>query len=67
MMDNVYDLVTQKKNSDYPPLTEAQKEEMSEDEIKDWEKMVFRSWWYPGRDGGVYEWEFPLYYLWNHP
>lgn len=40
MMDNVYDLVTQKKNSDYPPLTEAQKEEMSEDEIKDWEKKA---------------------------
>ena len=40
MMDNVYDLVTQKKNSDYPPLTEAQKEEMSEKEIENWEKKA---------------------------
>lgn len=40
MMDNVYDLVTQKKNSDYQPLTEAQKEEMSEKEIENWEKKA---------------------------
>lgn len=40
IMDKIYDLVTEKKDSDYPPLTEAQKEEMSEDEIKDWEKKA---------------------------
>ena len=40
IMDRVYDLVTEKKDSDYPPLTEAQKEEMDEDEIKDWEKKA---------------------------
>ena len=38
IMDRVYDLVTEKKKADYPPLTEAQKKEMEEDEIKDWEK-----------------------------
>lgn len=37
MMDDIYDKVTQKKNNDYPPLTEAQREEMSEDEIEKWE------------------------------
>ena len=40
IMDRLYDLVTEKKNSDYPPLTEAQKKEMEEDEIKDWEKKA---------------------------
>ena len=40
IMDKIYDLVTEKKDSDYSPLTEAQKEEMSEDEIKDWEKKA---------------------------
>ncbi|MGL5311688.1 MAG: flagellar filament capping protein FliD [Peptostreptococcaceae bacterium] len=37
IMDNIYDLVTEKKNRDYPPLTDAQREEMSEEEIKQWE------------------------------
>lgn len=40
MMDNIYTLVTEKKASDYPPLTEAQKEEMSEEEIEKWEKKA---------------------------
>ena len=40
MMDSVYDLITQKKNADYPPLTEAQKEEMTEKEIENWEKKA---------------------------
>lgn len=40
LMDKVYDLVTQKANKDYPPLTEAQKEEMSEEEIEKWEKKA---------------------------
>lgn len=38
IMDEVYDLVTQKKSSGYPPLTETQKKEMTEEEIKNWEK-----------------------------
>lgn len=29
--------LTEKKNNDYPPLTDAQKESMSEDQIKAWE------------------------------
>ena len=40
MMDNIYTLVTEKKDNDYPPLTEAQKEEMSEEEIEKWEKKA---------------------------
>lgn len=40
LMDKVYDLVTQKTNKDYPPLTEAQKEDMSEEEIEKWEKKA---------------------------
>lgn len=38
IMDTVYGLVTQKKSNGYPPLTDAQKEEMTEEEIKNWEK-----------------------------
>ena len=38
IMDNIYDLVTQKKSNGYPPLTEAQKKEMTEEEIKNWDK-----------------------------
>lgn len=38
IMDKMYDIVTQKINRDYPPLTEAQKEDMSEEEIERWEK-----------------------------
>lgn len=38
IMDTVYNLVTQKKSNGYPPLTDAQKEEMTEEEIKNWEK-----------------------------
>lgn len=40
MMDDIYNEVTQKKNKDYAPLTEAQKEEMSEEEIEKWEKKA---------------------------
>lgn len=40
IMDKMYDLVTQKENKDYPPLTEAQKKEMSEEEIEAWEKKA---------------------------
>lgn len=38
IMDTVYDMVTQKKSNGYPPLTDAQKKDMTEDEIKNWEK-----------------------------
>ncbi|MBC5630939.1 flagellar filament capping protein FliD [Clostridium sp. NSJ-6] len=38
IMDDIYDLVTQKKSNGYPPLTEAQKKEMTEEEIKNWDK-----------------------------
>ena len=40
IMDRVYDLVTEKTNNDYKPLTEAQKEEMSEEEIEKWESKA---------------------------
>ena len=40
IMDKMYDLVTQKENKDYQPLTEAQKKEMSEEEIEAWEKKA---------------------------
>lgn len=40
MMDDIYKNVTEKKNRDYPPLTDAQKEEMSEEEIEKWEKKA---------------------------
>ena len=40
MIDNIYGLVTEKKDSDYPPLTDAQKEEMSETEIEKWESKA---------------------------
>lgn len=40
MMDNIYTLVTEKKNSDYDPLTDAQKEEMSDEEIEKWEEKA---------------------------
>jgi flagellar hook-associated protein 2 len=37
-MDKIYGEVIEKKNRDFPPLTDAQKEEMSEEEIKNWEE-----------------------------
>lgn len=40
IMDKVYSLVTQKTNKAYPPLTEAQRKDMSEDEIKKWEEKA---------------------------
>lgn len=40
MMDKMYDILTQKENRDYPPLTEAQKKEMEKDEIESWEKKA---------------------------
>lgn len=40
MIDKIYNLVTEKVNNDYPPLTDAQKEEMSEKEIEAWEKKA---------------------------
>lgn len=40
IMDKVYGLVTEKKNKEYSPLTDAQKEDMSEKEIEKWEKKA---------------------------
>lgn len=40
MVDKVYDLATEKKNKDYPPLTEAQKKDMDKDEIEKWEEKA---------------------------
>lgn len=40
IIEDIYDSVTQKKNRDYQPLTEAQKEDMSEEEIEKWEKKA---------------------------
>lgn len=37
VIDNIYDLVTEKKNRDYKPLTQEQRDEMSEEQIKKWE------------------------------
>ena len=38
IMDKIYDTVTQKKNKDYAPLTEAQKKDMKDEEIEKWEE-----------------------------
>lgn len=40
IMDKVYDLVTQKTNKGYHPLTEEQKKDMSDEEIERWEKKA---------------------------
>jgi flagellar hook-associated protein 2 len=38
IMDKIYSEVIEKKNPDFPPLTDAQREDMSEEEIKNWEE-----------------------------
>lgn len=40
LMKTVYDLVTTKKNADYPPLTDKQKEDMTKEEIEKWEEKA---------------------------
>ncbi|UEL48581.1 flagellar filament capping protein FliD [Terrisporobacter hibernicus] len=40
IMDKVYDTLIQKPNREYPPLTESQKKDMDEDEIKKWEEKA---------------------------
>ena len=40
LMEKLNTLISEKRDSSYMPLTNAQKEEMSEDEIKDWEKKA---------------------------
>lgn len=40
IMEKVYDTLIQKPNRDYPPLTESQKKDMDEDEIKKWEEKA---------------------------
>jgi flagellar hook-associated protein 2 len=38
IMDKIYDEIIEKKNPNFPPLTDAQKEDMSEEEIEKWEE-----------------------------
>ena len=40
LIANISDKTSEKKNKDYPPLTDAQKEALSEDEIKKWETLA---------------------------
>ena len=40
MMDYINGLTKEKIHSDYPPLTDSQKNEMSESQIKDWEEKA---------------------------
>ena len=40
LIANISDKTSEKKNNDYPPLTDTQKEALSEDEIKKWEKLA---------------------------
>lgn len=40
LVNRIYSNLTEKKNSDYPPLTDAQKEEMSKEEIEKWEEKA---------------------------
>lgn len=40
MIDGVYDLITEKKNNDYQPLTQEQKKEMEKEEIESWEEKA---------------------------
>ena len=37
LVDRIYSNLTEKKNADYPPLTDAQKKEMTKEEIENWE------------------------------
>lgn len=40
IIDDIYKSLVEKKNKDYLPLTEAQKEDMSDEEIEKWEKKA---------------------------
>lgn len=40
IMDSVYSTVTERKSRDYAPLTDAQKEDMTEKEIEQWEEKA---------------------------
>jgi flagellar hook-associated protein 2 len=40
LIDTINDKISEDYDSDYPPLTEDEKEELSEDEIDTWEKMA---------------------------
>lgn len=40
LIDRIHTSLTEKKNADYEPLTEAQKKEMSKEEIENWEKKA---------------------------
>ena len=40
LIANISDKIDEKKNKDYPPLTDAQREALSEDEIEKWDKQA---------------------------
>lgn len=40
LIDTINDTISEEYDSDYPPLTSEQKEEMSEDEIENWEEKA---------------------------
>ena len=40
MIDDIYDMMTEKREYDYEPLTDAQREEMDDDSIKNWQAMA---------------------------
>ena len=40
LIANISDKTSEKKNNDYPPLTDAQKKALSDDEIKKWETLA---------------------------
>ena len=40
LVSKIYDAVRAKKDNDYPPLTDAQKKEMSKEEIEKWEEKA---------------------------
>jgi flagellar hook-associated protein 2 len=40
MISEINDMVSERKNYDYKPLTDAQKEEMSDDDIEKWEEQA---------------------------
>ncbi len=40
IIEKIYDSVTEKKNRDYQPLTEAQKKDMDKEEIQKWEEKA---------------------------
>ena len=40
LITNISEKTSEKKNKDYPPLTDAQREALSDDEIKRWDDLA---------------------------